>query len=158
VKWTTLQEELKHVQAYLSVEEARFIDKLDVEYEIDDGVLHYLIPPLSLQPIVENAVKHGIRDMERNSKVVIRIKEHVHRIEIQITDNGKGIPPERIALLGEELVSSASGTGFGLYNINKRLIMMFGKESQLHFRSDHDKGTTVLFFIDKRLKKDDWNA
>ncbi|MBM7619403.1 two-component system sensor histidine kinase LytS [Bacillus tianshenii] len=157
VKWTTLQDELKHVQAYLSVEEARFIDKLDVEYRIDENVLHYLIPPLSLQPIVENAVKHGIKDMERNSKVQISIKEHDHRIEIQITDNGKGIPKERMDLLGEELVSSASGTGFGLYNINKRLIMMFGRESQLHFRSQPGKGTTVLFFIDKRLKKDDWN-
>jgi two-component system sensor histidine kinase LytS len=155
VKWTTLQEELKHVQAYLSVEEARFIDRLTVHYNVDETALSYLIPPLSLQPIVENAVKHGIKDQKDDCHVTIHIQEEPAAISISILDNGVGMSQERISSLGEEMVSSSKGTGFGLYNINKRLMMMFGSESRLHFESKPNEGTKVSFTIMKRIKKDE---
>lgn len=156
-KWTTLHEELKHVQAYLSVEEARFVDRLTVEYNVEESALPYLIPPLSLQPIVENAVKHGLKDINENCKINIQIKESLDDIFISIADNGIGISHERIAILGEDLVSSPTGTGLGLYNINKRLTMMFGKESKLYFHSAPNVGTTVSFSIHKKLNKDEFS-
>ena len=155
-KWTTLQEELKHVQAYLSVEEARFVDRLTVEYDVEESALPYLVPPLSLQPIVENAVKHGLKDINENCNITIQIKETPEDIFISIADNGIGIPQERIAFLGSDLVSSSTGTGLGLYNINKRLTMMYGKESKLHFHSAPNVGTTVSFSIHKRLNEGDF--
>ncbi len=156
VKWTTLREELKHVQAYLSVEEARFVDRLTVVYDVEDSALPYLVPPLSMQPIVENAVKHGLKDVNEDCQIIIEIKATPTDILISISDNGIGMSEERISLLGRELVTSSTGTGVGLYNINKRLTMMFGNESKLHFNSAPDKGTTVSFRIHKRLNEDDW--
>lgn len=154
-KWTTVQEELKHVQAYLSVEEARFSDRLAVTYHVDESALSYLVPPLSLQPIVENGVKHGLRDREENAQLIIEIKERTSDIFISISDNGVGMTRDRISELGQEQVSSPTGTGVGLYNINKRLIMMFGNQARLHFHSEASIGTTVSFTIAKKLYRDD---
>lgn len=154
-KWTTLQDELKHVQAYLSVEEARFVDRLTVNYSVEESALPYFVPPLSLQPIVENAVKHGLKDVNEDCQINIRIKEISSDILISISDNGVGMSKDQTSILGGDLVSSSTGTGLGLYNINKRLTMMFGSESKLHFYSAPEEGTTVSFRIHKRLNEDD---
>ncbi|QFT89270.1 Sensor histidine kinase YpdA [Bacillus sp. THAF10] len=151
-KWTTLENELKHVKAYLAIEEARFVDRLRVSYKVDEQALPYLIPPLSLQPIVENAVKHGLKDLQKNAEITIAITNQNDSIHVCITDNGIGINNEKIALLGKEIPPSATGTGLGLYNINKRLMMMYGEAAKLYFNSEANDGTAVSFTIAKKLK------
>lgn len=146
-KWITLEQELQHVRAYLQIEEARFVDKLQVIYDIDEQALQQKIPPLTLQPIVENAIKHGIKDKERNCEVIISIKQLNSRTYISVKDNGSGIEKDRLQSIGKEIVPSESGTGLGLYNVNRRLVMMLSEKSALLIESDYTRGTTVSFII-----------
>ena len=145
----SLEQELQHVKAYLQIEEARFVDKLTISSEVDDRILNEMIPPLTLQPIVENAIKHGIKDMEKDSIVNISIQDRGTEIEIRVNDNGFGIQPERLSILGSTQIDSTIGTGMGLYNVNRRLIMTFGEQAALKIQSEYNKGTCVSFRIPK---------
>ena len=71
----SLEQELSHVKAYLEIIEARFIDRLTILYDVDDNLLHERIPPFTLQPIVENAIHHGINDMEKNSIIKMTVRD-----------------------------------------------------------------------------------
>lgn len=152
---TSLEQELKHVKAYLAIEEARFVDKLKVEYDIDEKSLSQMIPPLTLQPIVENAIKHGIKDKREDCLVKITITKKAHGSAISVHDNGQGILPDRLKLLGVNSLESETGTGFALYNINRRLTMMFGEKAALNILSDYGKGTEVSFFIPE-VEESEW--
>ncbi|WP_163528376.1 sensor histidine kinase [Halobacillus ihumii] len=145
--WTSLKEELQHVKSYLTIEETRFVDKLHVRYEVEDRALGVKIAPLTLQPLVENCIKHGIKDQEEDCEITIQIKHVTEGVHISVIDNGSGILPERLKALGGEEVESEEGTGLGLYNVNKRLKHMHGSQSALHISSEPGKGTEISFFI-----------
>ncbi|QED46701.1 sensor histidine kinase [Cytobacillus dafuensis] len=144
---TTLEQELKHVKAYLEIEETRFIDKLEVIYDIDDEALLVKVPPLTLQPIIENAIKHGIKDKDRDCMIKILIKIEDTCTLVTVEDNGKGMHKERANLVGKKIIHSESGTGLALYNVNRRLTMMFGSEAAIQTRSELHRGTAVSFSI-----------
>ncbi|MFC0472253.1 LytS/YhcK type 5TM receptor domain-containing protein [Halalkalibacter kiskunsagensis] len=144
---TTLEEELNHVKAYLEIEETRFSDKLSVQYEVDEDALRVKIPPMTLQPLVENAIKHGLKQLRSDSLLHIRIQQEKAAIKISIKDNGQGIEKSRLKELGKEKVHSETGTGIGLFNINRRLEMMYGEESTLIIESDKEKGTLISFYL-----------
>lgn len=147
---TTLENELKHVSAYLEIEEARFSDKLTVQYRIDQGALSCKVPPMTLQPIVENAIKHGVKKLTDQSKIVIEIKKEEENVCISIIDNGIGVDHDRLRHLGKEKVASQTGTGIGLYNIIRRLQMMYGDEVKLEINSDKGIGTTICIQISQK--------
>ncbi|WP_080848478.1 sensor histidine kinase [Cytobacillus gottheilii] len=149
VTMTTLEQELKHTKAYLAIEETRFFHKLSVEYDIDEEVLMEKIPPLTLQPIVENAIKHGIKDKEENCVISVSIKRDRDAVVVTVTDNGNGMPEERIKELGLKTVQSQAGSGLALYNVNRRLTMMFGKQSALQIHSKVNEGTKIHFLLNK---------
>ncbi|WP_170008143.1 sensor histidine kinase [Bacillus fonticola] len=149
VKMTTLAEELKHVKAYLAIEEARFVDKLTVSYDIESEALTSLVPPLTLQPIVENAVKHGIQNKDKNCMIHIHIHSGEATTTVMVIDNGEGMSQERLQEIGVTPLVSESGTGLGLYNVNRRLTMMFGEKSNLTLQSVLKVGTEVSFKIPK---------
>ncbi|MGM0873474.1 MAG: LytS/YhcK type 5TM receptor domain-containing protein [Bacillota bacterium] len=146
-KWTTLEEELEHVKAYLAIEEARFVDKLSIYYDIDKTALDRMVPTLTLQPIVENAVKHGIKDKDANCVIKISIDHVPDAVQVTIADNGKGIESSRLKTILDTIVESKDGTGFGMYNVNRRLLLMLGDESTLHISSKQNEGTTVSFKV-----------
>lgn len=145
----TLAQELSHVKAYLEIIEARFVDRLTIVYDVDDHLLDERIPPFTLQPIVENAIHHGIRDMERNSIIQMTVRDLGREIEIRVKDNGKGMVPERLAILGTRQLESETGTGVGLFNINRRLQMTFGDQAGLVITSKEHEGTAISFRIPK---------
>lgn len=144
---TILEKELNHVKAYLSIEEARFINKLEVIYEIDDNALLQNIPPLTLQPLVENSIKHGFKDKENNCIIKIKIQRDHNITNIKVKDNGQGMSKERSELIGEPHIFSESGSGLALYNVNRRLTMTFGNQAALKINSIPDKGTEISFSI-----------
>ncbi|WP_332692533.1 sensor histidine kinase [Halalkalibacter lacteus] len=148
---TSLEEELKHVRAYLEIEETRFSDKLSVHYDVDENALQVKIPPMTLQPLVENALKHGLKQLRSDSLLLIQIHKSKDAVQLSIRDNGQGIEKVRLPELGKEKVISETGTGIGLYNINRRLEIMYGKESTLTIESEKGKGTTVSFDIPKKM-------
>ncbi|KEZ53319.1 MULTISPECIES: sensor histidine kinase [Metabacillus] len=147
VTMTTLEQELEHIKAYLAIEETRFVDKLTVLYEIDEAALMVRLPPLSLQPIVENAVKHGIKEKEKDCLIKLSVQREQDGTHVSVIDNGNGIASNRLGKLGKEAVHSESGTGLGLYNVNRRLSMVFGQGSALNVKSSPGAGTEIQFFI-----------
>ncbi|MFC5711348.1 LytS/YhcK type 5TM receptor domain-containing protein [Thalassorhabdus alkalitolerans] len=144
---TTLEEELNQVKSYLAIEEARFFDKLEVIYEVDDTLLYKEVPPMTLQPLIENALKHGLKDKYKDRRLKISIQKEDDRARVSVTDNGAGMTKERLAQLKEQSVESKEGAGIGVYNVNRRLEMTFGEESALHIESTIGEGSCVFFYI-----------
>ncbi|WP_404451531.1 sensor histidine kinase [Virgibacillus necropolis] len=152
---TKLSREFEHVNAYLSIEKERFVEKLQVSYDVEDEqLMDYRIPTMTLQPLVENALKHGMKGSTRKNIIVISVLQKGKGVLVTIKDNGKGIGNERLSELLHKPVSSETGTGIGLYNVNRRLEMMFGKDSKLNIQSKEGKGTSVEFYLPQEVKGD----
>jgi sensor histidine kinase YesM len=144
----TLQKETALVQSYLFLEQARFEDRLTIEYDVH-APLDRLVPPLSIQPIVENAVRHGVTRQLSGGTVRIQIHEREERITISVTDNGVGMSPDKV----NSLLSGAHHTGgVGLRNIHARLLTLYGKGLQIESRLGF--GTSVSFEVPLSTKLD----
>ncbi len=143
--FVSLNEELEHVESYLTLEKARFGDRLTVIRNIDDNALIIPIPAFTLQPLVENAVKHGLLAKEQGGTVTISAQMAGKEVRIAISDDGQGISR---ALLTQVLVSGfGKGAGVGLSNVNERLINLYGPGHKLRIDSTEGLGTTVSFTI-----------
>ena len=142
---TTLSKEMDTVKAYLSIEKARFQNRLNVEYEIEESA-HVLIPMLSIQPIVENAVRHGIMPRTEGGTVKIKAWNKNGDTHIRVTDDGVGMSEANIRDIFSENTSST-----GLTNINGRLKLKFGTEIRIDSRGN--EGTTVEFIVPRRPKQ-----
>jgi len=143
-----LQKEIDLVRAYLYIEKARFEKRLQVVWEVDDR-LQLLLPPLSIQPLVENAVRHGVLRRPEGGTVRIRIQDLGDMAEISIEDDGVGLepegasqPPHRDGQVG------GRPAGVGLANTDRRLKQIYGKG--LLVRSRSGEGTTVSFVVPKQ--------
>jgi len=143
----SLKEEMEFVNTYLVLEKARFGRKLKIRSEIPRDLMDAEVPRLSIQPLVENAVKHGITPLLTSGTVVI----HVERIElengevelvVEIMDDGMGIEEER--LKDVLLPGVGSGNGVGLANVHARLQGLYGEEYGLKIQSQTEEGTTVM--------------
>lgn len=149
-KSVPLHNELALIRAYVDIEKERFRDRIKVEYEVDERVLGFALPPLLLQPLVENAIRHGIGKRTEGGTVEIKVHEADGHCRIVIADNGVGMTQEQVAsALSMEYPVSAGlperRTGVGLRNINTRLKHAYATE--LHIESEVDAGTTVTVLI-----------
>ncbi len=150
-----LEQELNHVQAYLSLEQARFPNKYEVKMYIEDELKTTLVPPFVLQLLVENALRHAFPKKQPICEVEVHVFEKEGMVHFEVKDNGQGIEEERLEQLGKMVVSSKKGTGTALYNINERLIGLFGKETMLHIESELNKGTEITFIIPKKVGEEE---
>lgn len=138
----SLDRELELVQSYAALEQARFGKRLVMEYEVEEG-LQLFIPPLSIQPIVENAVRHGVTQKAAGGTVVLKVAQEQDKVIISVRDNGKGIKAsERSSLLQEKRLVG----GVGLINIHRRLLSLYGGNG-LQIESVEDIGTLVSFEV-----------
>lgn len=143
--FVTLKEELELVDSYLALEKARFGPRLSIVKTIDDEALNILIPAFTLQPLVENAVKHGLLAKETGGTVRIIARRNGSSVDVAISDDGVGIPK---ATLAQVLVSGfGKGAGVGLSNVNERLKNIYGPKHALELDSVEGQGTTVKFTI-----------
>jgi len=135
-----LEREVAYVRTYLRFETARFGDRIMVEEAFDHDTLSELVPAFILQPIVENAIQHGMR-----ADGVLHIRVTGSRtdagVELEVADDGVGIPPEKVARILEPGVGT--GLGIALTNVHDRLRGYFGPGSGLSVRSEPDRGTVV---------------
>ncbi|WP_168118591.1 ATP-binding protein [Paenibacillus sp. HB172176] len=144
-KQVMLHHELELVQAYLYIEQERFEDRLSVVWE-GDQALQVLIPPLTIQPIVENAVKHGILSRQIGGTVYIRTERKNEEVLIEVRDNGPGMSEETIRLLLEHPGHpEKQSEGIGLYNTNRRLKQTYGRGLSIWSRLG--EGSTISFVI-----------
>lgn len=139
-KFISIHEELGTVQFYVRIEQARFPNKIFVNYEIDPGI-QLKVPRFVIQPLVENAIKHGIRKRKIAGTVTIRVKELEHGFLIAVEDDGVGIEDAD----KYKLLEYSPGKGIGLANINARLKAEYG--TQLHIVSEKGNGTAVRFDV-----------
>jgi len=145
----SLATELEHCRAYIAIESARFEERIKVCYEMDDDTLECRLPPLVLQPLVENALRHGILPREEGGVVVIRSCLENDRVRIEVRDNGVGIAPQQLASLFQESRRPLphEGAGIALKNVNARLAALFGPEHALQVSSAEGEGTAVSFSV-----------
>ncbi len=136
-----LREEMEFVNTYLILEKARFGRKLQVKEEIPEDLWDIVIPRLSIQPLVENAVKHGITPKMGNGTVLISVQQEGDEILILVKDDGVGIPLDRIRYV--LLPGFGSGNGVGMANVHERLRGLYGEQYGLIVTSESDVGTTV---------------
>jgi two-component system, LytTR family, sensor histidine kinase LytS len=125
----TLAEELRHVESYLSLEQARFGSQLQVELDATPDALEIRLPPFLVQPLVENAVKHGKTD--RPLRLIVRARVRRGRLRVTVRDNGRGIAREVVERVLEPGAGSGDGAGLGLANVHRRLTAFYGEGVRL---------------------------
>ncbi|MDQ0047103.1 nitrate/nitrite-specific signal transduction histidine kinase [Paenibacillus polymyxa] len=148
-KPVTLQEELDHIREYVTIQQARFRDRIRFDLHFDASVLQQQIPALTIQPFIENAFLHGVADMEDGAVITLTLSRANEDVQIEISDNGKGMTEEtRLSVLRlEGEVESSSSTGLGMQNVFRRLQLFYGKEGMVEISSSTGQGTTITIRI-----------
>lgn len=158
----SVEDEVKHVGSYLSIQHQRYREKFDYDINVDPALLGCRTPKLILQPVVENAIYHGLKPKEGTGYLYIHIFEEDGDILMRVEDTGMGMSEERVEQLNRELESISSdqqGTGYGVRNVNDKIKIVFGKECGVKIRSVEGEGTIVTLRIHKdggRLDESDY--
>jgi LytS/YehU family sensor histidine kinase len=143
-----VEEELAVVRAYLEIESLRLGDRLKVEQTIDPRSVDALIPPFSFQPLVENAVQHGIHSSPRAGQLQLVVRATESWLEMSVGDDGRGIPSTEV----EQLFFGERPRVHALVLLRRRLQGLFGRSFQLKVRSEIGEGTTVIMRIPLRKR------
>lgn len=148
-----LKAELEMVRSYLDIQKFRYEDRLKYELEVDPGIIDIRVPPLIIQPLVENAVVHGVEGKEDGVEVKLNIKQNQDVVEITVLDNGLGMTPERLKEV-EMSISAAEESAdnrIGLRNVHQRLVLSYGEEHGLQISSVDGQGTSISFSIPRNV-------
>ena len=160
--WIPVTQELKHVSAYLSIQKIRYRDILDYEVGMPDGLEEIYMLKLLLQPLVENALYHGIKNKRGGGKITVRVSRQNRILTFVVADTGKGMTPEQLQqveeMLREETPTSQAAlepghTGFGLRNVDMRIRLYYKKQTGLIFQSGPE-GTEVSFTLPIRSREE----
>ena len=143
----SLENEMELVRAYLDIESVRMADRLQVRFEVAGDFSSCRLPPFTIQPVVENAVRHGLAPLPKGGQLKVIAREEANAYYFAVTDNGVGISEEKQAVLLSSRDKNSDG-GIGLANVHERLITLCG--SSLNIDSRVNGGTTVFFSIAKR--------
>jgi two-component system sensor histidine kinase LytS len=141
-----LEEELAVVRAYLDIESLRLGNRLKVEQTIAPGLSKVLMPPFSLQPLVENAVQHGLHSSPRAGRLQLMVRPTGEWLEMSVRDDGQGVPSTEV----EQLFFAERPRVHALVLLRRRLQGLFGRSFQLEVRSEIGEGTTVTMRIPLR--------
>ncbi|MCF6411531.1 sensor histidine kinase [Pseudalkalibacillus salsuginis] len=150
--WITIENELEHIRSYLVIQKIRYRDILDVSFHINEEILPHKILKLTLQPLIENAIYHGIKNKRGKGLIIIKGDfDFDGNIRIEIIDNGKGIKEERLHEIQERLARglpmSGGNSGIGMYNVQQRIQLFFGQQYGLDVNSRYGEGTIITLTI-----------
>ncbi|GIK39851.1 MAG: histidine kinase [Chloroflexota bacterium] len=151
--WITIHQEIEHVRSYLTIQKMRYRDILDYKIEVDEDILDGVILKLTLQPLVENALYHGIKNKRNGGTITVRARrtdQNVVLLEVQ--DDGVGFTSYKLAQIQQEINNDSEEialkeSGFGLENVNKRIKLFYGKQYGLSIDSHYLEGTRVTVTI-----------
>ncbi|NQX49497.1 histidine kinase [Paenibacillus tritici] len=148
----SVREEIAFIDMYLKIEKFRFRDKFDYTFEIDEQSLNYKIPKLSMQPLVENSCKHGLQTIEGLGVIKVAAAVLDNRLQITVSDNGKGMEPEKLKeLMFAVRKEDYSGANIGIRNVYRRLELNYADQVRFEISSTPGQGTVVTFGIPLRL-------
>ncbi|MGG0936277.1 LytS/YhcK type 5TM receptor domain-containing protein [Brevibacillus centrosporus] len=143
----SVKQELDHLLAYLEIIKVRFSEQFAVRCDVGEGVEDALIPPGTLQPLVENCIQHGLKDRPTGGEIVLTVKKEGNFVCFHMEDNGSGVSPDLLPILGRVPTESKEGNGIGVHNVNQRLVSLRGPDAQLIFRNKPEGGCLVTFSI-----------
>jgi len=147
----SVREEVELVRCYVEIQKYRFRNKITDELDVPDELAEMSIPKLIIQPIVENAIKHGIENKKGSGNIALRIRRQGDRVRIAIEDDGVGIDEQRLAAIRRSLTMKdairVEGRSIGLRNVHERIVLQYGKDYGLSIESGVNKGTTVVLEI-----------
>ena len=150
--WITIGEEIERTRSYLVIQKMRYRDILDYRIEADEEVLHNTILKLILQPLVENALYHGIKNKRNGGTIIVRAKQKSDgEILLEVEDNGIGFTPDALAnvqaQVNEDSEEIRLESGFGIDNVNERVRLYYGRQYGLSIESEYLSGTRVSLVI-----------
>ncbi len=151
----TIREELQHVRSYLEIQQIRYQDILKFEIDVPEDLFEYMIPKLSVQPIVENALYHGIKNKRGGGYIKVYGEEKKEYLSLVVEDEGKGMDEEHLRKVRRALREHTpeSGVVYGLYNVNERIRLNYGEGYGIHIESILDRGTRVELRLPKSKKQ-----
>ena len=141
-----LQDELEHARHYMTIQQIRFKNRFSAEIIADENLEGLYTLKLIIQPLLENAIYHGMSEAEEDGKILVHAYRHEQEVWIDVTDNGMGMLPEMAEslLLGKYHPTAGSkGSGIGVMNVNQRIQLTFGRQYGLSIESEPDEGTQV---------------
>jgi two-component system sensor histidine kinase YesM len=155
--WITIGEEVARIRSYLTIQKMRYRDILDFKIEVEEDVAENTILKLILQPLVENALYHGIKNKRQKGTISVRARRNGRdEILLEVEDDGIGFTPEKLAQLRAELDDDSGNikleSGFGIGNVNKRIRLYYGKPYGLSIQSEYTTGTCVTLVIPAKME------
>ncbi len=155
--WITIGEEVDRIKSYLTIQRMRYRDILDFKIEVEEDVAENTILKLLLQPLVENALYHGIKNKRQKGTISVRAKRQGdNEVLLEVEDDGIGFTPEKLAKLRAELEEDSGDikleSGFGLGNVNKRVKLYYGEPYGLSVQSEYNAGTCVTLVIPAKIE------
>jgi len=153
--WITIGEEVERTRSYLTIQRMRYRDIMDYRIEVDERVAGNTILKLILQPLVENALYHGIKNKRQGGTITVRAKQRdENEVLLEVEDDGIGFTPDKLAQLQAELEDDSGDikleSGFGIGNVNKRIRLYYGKQYGISIQSEYSTGTCVTLAIPAR--------
>ncbi|TRM10961.1 sensor histidine kinase [Lentibacillus cibarius] len=142
-----LEKEIQHVEAYMTIIQTRFANRLRIYFNKVDGGAHAHIPPSTIQPLVENSIQHGLQHVTEGGEVHVEMERITSGIRITVRDNGVGFDEQLLTSDGMVQVGEHQQSGAGISNVNQRLISLLGASARLHIRNLPDRGSEVAFTI-----------
>lgn len=138
-----LRNEVRYIESYLCIQKNRLEERLNYQWELEEETLDFLVPKLILQPIVENAVLHGIEPLKKGGMIIIKSWVEEKILLVQVKDNGKGMDQQELKALKEKIAGKGDGGNIGMRNIHRRIELTFGQEQALEIQSVPDEGTAI---------------
>ena len=161
-EWITIGQELDHIRNYLTIQKIRYADILSYKIEADETLCNSKIIKLVLQPLVENAIYHGIKNKRGRGELCVKVHykdEEKSQIEFSVEDNGAGFTEERLKEVRDELEkgeqdSEKLSSVYGLYNVNKKLRLYYGDKTEgLKIESEAGKGSRISFIVASMMEE-----
>jgi two-component system sensor histidine kinase YesM len=155
--WITIGEEVERIKSYLTIQKMRYRDILDFKIEVDKDVAENTILKLILQPLVENALYHGIKNKRKGGTINVRARRKGEdEVLLEVEDDGIGFTPEKLAKLRAELNNDSGDikmeSGYGIGNVNNRIRLYYGKQYGLSIQSEYSTGTCVTLVIPAKME------
>ena len=152
----TIEQEARHILSYLQIQAQRYGDKLRYFFDIPPEAFPLYTVKLVLQPLVENAIYHRIKESDGSGEINISISVAEDLVTMRVTDNGRGIPEDRLKMLQEGLARGirVNSDGYGIFNVNERLRLHFGPQYGLTLESQWGAGTTATITMPRITAKE----
>ncbi|MGE7758513.1 cache domain-containing sensor histidine kinase [Peribacillus sp. NPDC097895] len=148
-EFITVEEEVEHIKSYLTIQMTRYESKIEYELNVDETVKNHQVLKLILQPLVENAIYHGIRNKRGKGKISISIGNQENKLLFSVKDTGIGIEADALHRLNHSLknMSGEHKNGYGLFNVNERIKLSYGSQYGVEVYSEYKTGTTVMAIL-----------